>query len=283
MVSRRGFYGAFRPVMPDPRLIHIAIHIVCGKEPQMKILDVVDMQRDFVRESGALPVPGAHSLIDPVHDLFDRLPDKVFDLALFKYDTHFPAEYPHSPEAEKFPDIHCAYGTDGWDLAVDPARLGERVHIYYMAKNMFDMWAENPVGRADELDFSSQPEEEAYRNLYHITSDQACREAGVHRDEFLKNIGVGSQVVMLGVASNFCVQDALTGYLEKGARVEILRDLTCGIPLDGQAHKQILAQTGIDRTTSGGIDEVVMTRHFDGYLDSGQLQLINYQDWLEKS
>ena len=87
---------------------------------------------------------------------------------------------------------------------------------------------------------------------------------------------------MIGVASNFCVADAMIGYLEKGAQVTVLKDLVKGIPLGSEARAEILEATGIDRTENGTIEEVVQTERFKPFLESGQLRLETANDFLDR-
>lgn len=246
----------------------------------MKILDIVDMQYDFMMPDGALAVPGADALIDRVNDLFTRLPRHTYDFALFKYDSHFASEYPHSPEAQSFPDIHCEYGTKGWQLVVDYHRLEDKCPVYFMAKNTFDMWGRNPVSAGQDLDFRSEEERRVYANLHHISDDPTCLKPGVHRDTCLRDVGSSTHVVMIGVASNFCVYDAMRGYLQRGAQVTVLEDCVAGIPLDEQTRQSLINETGCDRTSTGNIRDVVRTPRFASYYDSGQLVLSRAEDYV---
>jgi len=238
----------------------------------MRILDIVDMQDGFMVQGSDLPVgsnqEGAGEIIDPTNEFFQKLTDSVFDLALFKYDTHFAGEYIHSPESQTFP-IHCEYGTNGWQLVVDPDLLPGGLPRMYMSKNTFNMWEDNPV--SNNITFKTTDEQEAYKNLYHITDDKACLTPGVSRDDFLKDLGEGDEAVIIGVASDFCVHDAILGYLEKGVKVTVLADLVKGIgtPVPGRAP-------------SGDIYDVVNLPVFKQYLDSGQLVIKDSAEFLRE-
>ena len=97
-----------------------------------RILDIVDMQGDFMSTSGKLYVPNSDVLVARTNDFFRALPKRAYDVALFKYDTHFDDEYKVSPENGPFPDIHCEYATPGWELVVDPSLLDNKTDVYYM-------------------------------------------------------------------------------------------------------------------------------------------------------
>ena len=235
------------------------------------ILDVVDMQFDFMKSNGGLYVPHAEALIDRTNVFFRTLKKGTFDLALFKYDTHFHSEYPNSPEQKDFPHIHCAYGEQGWDLVVNDEILRKKMPVYYMAKNAFDMWQQNPISNRNTLKFKSVDEESAYDNLFHITTDPMVIQPGVLRDEFMRNVaGLGQRdvtVTMIGVASDFCVHDALLGYLQRGATVNVVEDLVAGIGTPVP-----------NRAPTGHIIEVINLPVFDAYVKSGKLRLIHTQD-----
>ena len=237
-----------------------------------KILDIVDMQVDFMRRDGKLAVAGADALIQRTNDFFRALPRGAFDLALFKYDTHFADEYPQSPESQSFPDIHCEYGTEGWSLAVDDGALAGKMPVRYMTKNTFNMWENNPLSDAAKLKFANGTEARAYGNLYHVSEDRAVVEAGTLRDEFMKALRLGEEeveVTLIGVASDFCVHDAVLGYLQRGARVNIVEDLVKGIgtPVPGRAP-------------SGDIADVLRLEAFRPYVESGKVRLVKARDVL---
>lgn len=231
------------------------------------LLDIVDMQGDFMHKAGVLYVPGAEFLIARANDFFRALPQGVFDAALFKYDTHFRDEYKVSPEKESFPDIHCEYATPGWALAVDPDLLTGKMDLFYMTKNTFDMWDENPLPQGRALNFKTDDEKAAYANLHRVTPDRRAIAPGMLRDEFMQTRDLGFlqedfSVTMIGVASDFCVDDAMIGYLKRGASVAVVEDLVAGIgtPVPGRA-------------ASGHIRDVIQLPRFQPYVQSGQLRL----------
>ncbi len=240
-----------------------------------RILDVVDMQFDFMKSNGGLYVPNAEPLIDRTNDFFRSIPRGIYDLALIKYDTHFPCEYQNSPEKADFPDIHCPYGTQGWELVVNDAELAKRMPVYYMAKNTFDMWQQNPISDRSQMFFDTDAEEQAYDNLYHVTRDRQVIQTGELRDEFMRRVvklgtAENVEVTMIGVASDFCVHDAMMGYLQRGANVRVVADLVAGIgtPVPGRAPK-------------GTIGDVISLPVFQPYVQNKQLKIISLQDALK--
>lgn len=260
-----------------------------------RILDIVDDSNGFMKKGSDLPVgdnqEGAEELIERTNWFFSQLPAGAFDMALFKLDTHFGIEYGLSPESGPFPNIHCEYDTDGWRLAVDPALINQTIPVFYMTKNAFDMWGSNPVSLKallahhgvdsfEKLPFKSENEMLAYENLFHVTRDPQCLEPGSHRDDFLEDVDADTEVVLIGVASNFCDADAMIGYLERGATVTVLDDLVKGIPMGVEGRKALLDIEGIDRTEGGTMHEVFKTERFAPYVEAGKLRLSTSGDFL---
>jgi nicotinamidase/pyrazinamidase len=210
------------------------------QKARKRVLDVVDNQVDFMQPAAALSVPGADAIIEPTNQFFRDIPIDFYDFGLLKFDTHFSDEYHRSPESQSFPNPHCVYGTNGWDLAVDINPLFAKMPVYIMAKNEFDMWGSNPTGIAvDDIAFSD-PERIAYNNLFNVIAIDDAEEiphaletpnAGTNRDVFMddNDIGPGTVVTLIGVASDFCDTQALIGYLRRGVTVVIASDLVKGI------------------------------------------------------
>ena len=78
----------------------------------MKILIVVDMQKDFV--SGALGTPEAAAIVPQV---VKRVEEGVRrgERILFTRDTHLES-YLQTQEGRKLPVPHCIRGTEGWEI-----------------------------------------------------------------------------------------------------------------------------------------------------------------------
>jgi len=223
-----------------------------------RILDIVDMQNDFMMPDGALYVPKAEKIIPLAKSFLGSLGQHMFDFVLMKSDTHFPETYGKNPESQQFPN-HCMFSTWGWKAAV-PLPACFPIPVYKMNKNVFDMWARQP--QIKNVKFQDDEAAHAYKNLFNIVS---CKGQSTPRDSFLhdKNVGPDTEVVVMGVASDYCVHDAIAGYLKKGCKVTVLRDMVCGIGTDVPG-----------RAKSGHIDEVLKLDAFREYVQSGQLRTI---------
>lgn len=75
----------------------------------MKILVVVDMQKDFI--DGALGTPEAVAIVPYVKQAIENFEGKVF----FTRDTHF-SDYMDTQEGKHLPVPHCIQGTPGWEI-----------------------------------------------------------------------------------------------------------------------------------------------------------------------
>lgn len=167
---------------------------------------VVDMQRDFVEQAGALPVPGAEAIVAPMQEWLASLaPDRIAGL-LLTFDTHDPQAYAASAEARQFP-IHCVQGTAGWESMLDVAGIDRRIPVYTLEKGVFDMWAEP--------------------GLVVRTADGSEAD----RDAFFDSLaarGIAGMTVV-GVAADYCVRWAVDGLIGRNFPVTVIRDLTRGI------------------------------------------------------
>ena len=170
---------------------------------------VVDTQRDFMAADGALSVAGAETLLAPMRDWLAALDPAETAGVLFTFDTHVPEVYAGSPEAEAFP-LHCVRGGEGWANLLDVALVDPAIPAWRIEKGVFDMWDEEGLVIEDARDPAAPP---------------------VPRDRFfatLKAEGV-AEVVVIGVAADYCVRWAVAGLLERGFAVEVPAALTRGI------------------------------------------------------
>ncbi len=104
----------------------------------MKILIVVDMQKDFI--DGALGSAEAVKIVPYVKKLIEGFDGKV----LFTRDTHFE-NYLDTQEGKNLPVRHCIKGTEGWQIypelealrkteAVDKLTFGSKELVDVLSK-----------------------------------------------------------------------------------------------------------------------------------------------------
>ena len=179
---------------------------------------VVDMQRDFVAADGALPVPGAEEIVAPMRRWLAGLRPEDTAGVLFTFDTHVPEIYAVSEEAEQFPP-HCVKGTPGWELVVDPATVHPDIPCYRLEKGVFDMWAKDGLAGA------------------RIRAGEAADRDGFFAG--LRGMEV-EDVIVVGVAADYCVRWAVEGLIARSFRVTVPAGLTRGIarPIDQVAAEE---------------------------------------------
>lgn len=168
---------------------------------------VVDTQADFMDPKGALPIAGADTLIDRMQAWLAALSDTEVVGVLFTFDTHGAELYPGSAEAEHFP-IHCVRGSPGWSNVLDADCIDAAIPRYVLEKGVFNMWSETDL-RVETMGTGKSMERDAFF--------AKLRDSGV------------ADVVVIGVAADFCVRWAIDGLVERRFSVLIPAGLTCGI------------------------------------------------------
>lgn len=164
---------------------------------------VIDVQNDFMKPDGALYVPGAETIIQPLQNYLANLDGHG---VLFTYDTHILSVYETSEEAKQFPP-HCLKASYGWELAIDPALAS--APKYKLEKGVFNMWEQpvlfvhSPTAILDREVFFAELHEQG------ITTLRFC-----------------------GVAADYCVKWAIDGALQREFEVQVIGNLTKGIQRD---------------------------------------------------
>lgn len=172
------------------------------------LIIVVDTQADFILPDGALPVPGAEAIGEPLAHWLTQRTEGDTAAIVFTFDTHYAETYPDSPEAKLFP-IHCVKGTPGWRNLLDPLAVPATIPCRTLEKGVFDMWAEDGL----------------------MLHDPRNELPPVPRDTFfadLRDQGVG-QAIVVGVAADYCVRWAIDGLVDRGFAVTVPAALTRGI------------------------------------------------------
>ena len=189
-----------------------------------KIFVVVDYQQDFVDPQGALPVPNADKIWQNIQDKIDS--NDYTDI-IYTFDTHTPTDYDNSFEKTLFPNIHCEFGTNGWNLfRITPKNndkfqndlislknenipfinleyTSEKTNEFFFTKNLFDIWQGN--------------------NMY--------------ADWFTTNFNKDEVIIdVAGVATEFCVKMNIIGLIDRGYKVNILTECIKSITDEGNTE-----------------------------------------------
>lgn len=104
----------------------------------MKILIVVDMQKDFI--DGALGTPEAVAIVPAVKALIEGFEGSVY----FTRDTHFE-NYMQTEEGKHLPVPHCIKDTEGWQIhpALDALRTTAPIDkLTFGSKELISLLAE---------------------------------------------------------------------------------------------------------------------------------------------
>ncbi|MDL2295943.1 isochorismatase family protein [Lachnospiraceae bacterium OttesenSCG-928-E19] len=145
-----------------------------------------------------------------------------FDKYIVTMDTHYRKTYTKTLESKLF-KLHADYGTRDWKLAINMTVPYTRV-----LKGQFDVWA--------------KPKK----------MEMALRE---HTSQ-------NTQIAICGVASDYCVRDAINGYLMRGYNVAVISDLCQGIGRQ--------------------IDQVV-NEEFGEYVKTKKLVLMTAAQWIKQN
>lgn len=78
----------------------------------MKVLAVIDMQKDFI--DGALGTAEAVAIVPAVARKIEEFKKQGYDV-VFTRDTHYE-DYLDTMEGRKLPVVHCVKGTPGWEI-----------------------------------------------------------------------------------------------------------------------------------------------------------------------
>lgn len=169
----------------------------------------VDTQKDFMLPGGNLYVPGAERLLPNIKRLTDAArQDRVFLV------SHGCYHVKDDPEFSTFPP-HCVKGTPGAEFV--PEALTSKVAT-----------VPNQPAAKLPVDLSQYQQILLEKQTLDIF-------ASLHADELLKRFDPRTEFVVFGVVTEFCVNFAARGLLERGRRVAVVQDAIETLnPKDGQ-------------------------------------------------
>lgn len=173
-----------------------------------KILVVVDYQVDFV--SGVLPVPEADTLVQNIQR---EINSTEYENIIYTFDTHTPEDYKNSEESKIFPDIHCEFNTEGWNLfKIKPNNYVKFNELVSEQEQPFQIIRINNEAFFCKDKFDIWEGSEVYPKWFTENFD---------KEDY--------QVVVTGVALNYCDFLHVMGLVERGYTVTIKEDCVKGI------------------------------------------------------
>jgi len=158
----------------------------------------VDVQRDFMLPGGKLYVPGAEKLLPNIRRLTSAAREgQVFLVSHGCFHTE------DDPEFKIFPP-HCVKGTTGAELV--PEALADRVA---RIPNEPDAKLPDDLSRYHQILLEKQT-----LNIFESR----------HAETLLRKLGGDAEFVVFGVVTEYCVNFAAKGLLERGRRVALVQD-----------------------------------------------------------
>jgi len=166
--------------------------------PRKVVFWEVDAQADFMLPGGKLYVPGAEKIIPNIQ----RLVNAATGAGVFLVSSG-DAHPENDPEFQRFPP-HCLRGTPG--ARVIPEGLtGDFVTI--------------------PNDSSRKPPADLFRHAQVVIEKQTLDVFdNPHTSEVVERLGAGTEYVVFGVVTEYCVRCAAKGLLDRGRKVSIVKD-----------------------------------------------------------
>ena len=168
-----------------------------------QVLWGVDVQRDFMLPGGALYVPGAEKIIPAIARLVNACRE-AGALLISSADAHSPTDR----ELLQWPP-HCMKGTPGAEI-VPEATLERRLIVPNDATFRLPATLEavqQIIIHKNQLDVFTNPNTEAVLGALPVS--------GIRAD---------AEFIVFGVVTEYCVQFAAEGLLQRGRRVAVVTD-----------------------------------------------------------
>jgi nicotinamidase/pyrazinamidase len=181
-------------------------------------LIVTDVQNDFADPKGNLYVQGADALVPLINEAI-RQAKMAGALVVYTQDWH-PPDTPHFEKDGGVWPVHCVQGT--WGTQFHP-----------------DLHLEGPVVR------KGTGGEDGYSG-FTVRHPVSGEEAGTGLEDILRAHNI-ERVVIVGIATDYCVKETAIDAAQKGFDVTVLRDATAAVDLapgDGDRALAAVAATG---------------------------------------
>ncbi|MBU0980920.1 MAG: isochorismatase family protein [Nanoarchaeota archaeon] len=213
----------------------------------MKAFFDEDTQKDFINPDGALYVPGAETIKARLGKLTRYALSNGIPI-LGSVDRHFGTEEwtPYENELQKwgglFPD-HCMDGTDGQkkidETSIDTIFI-ENAAPDGLIRTYSQDELEKIIGTGKGVIFEKQG--------HSVFPEVAGGNAYI--DQFLTYVGV-TEVILYGVATDYCVKEAALGFRRRGIDVSVVQDAVKAVdPTTEKAALQELEDAGVLFTTT---------------------------------
>jgi nicotinamidase/pyrazinamidase len=169
-----------------------------GLMQSQRVLWAVDVQRDFMLPGGALYVPGAEKLLANIKDLVD-LARRNSAFLISSACQHTPDD----PEFQTFPP-HCVRGTPGAELVAEAL-------------------AEKLLRIPNQSSFSLPEDWFSYQQVL-LEKQVLDVFTNPNTSKLLEQLPVDAEFIVFGVVTEYCVQFAAKGLLDRKRRVAVVAD-----------------------------------------------------------
>ena len=183
---------------------------------------VVDVQNDFADPAGSLFVQGAGRVVGTVNREVERAAE-AGALVVYTQDWH-PESTPHFEKDGGVWPVHCV--GDTWGAELHP---GLRVE------------------EDGEVVRKGTGGEDGY-SAFSVRDPQSGEVAGTGLDELLEGRGT-ERVVVVGLATDYCVKETALDATSRGLRATVLRDAIAAVDLepgDGERALAEMAEAGVE-------------------------------------
>ena len=183
-------------------------------------LIVVDVQNDFARSEGNLPVPGGESVIPFVNDQIAQA-RRAGSVVVYTQDWH-PESTPHFEKDGGVWPVHCVAGTAGAEFHPDLDVVDEAVVI------------KKGVGGEDGY------------SAFNIRDPESGEVSSTGLADQLRSRGVNG-IAVLGLALDYCVKETAIDSVGEGFETTLLADGTSAVNLrsgDGARAVADIAMSG---------------------------------------
>jgi nicotinamidase/pyrazinamidase len=158
----------------------------------------VDVQADFMLPGGHLYVPGAEKLLPNIRKLTAAArQEKVFLVSHGDFHATDDAEFKIFPP-------HCVKGTAGAELVPEAIT--------------------NKVARVENTAAAKLPDDLSQYQQILLEKQTLSIFETRHADALVQRLGDQAEFVVFGVVTEYCVNFAVTGLLERGRRVAVVKD-----------------------------------------------------------
>jgi nicotinamidase/pyrazinamidase len=206
-----------------------------------RALIIVDVQNDFC-EGGSLAVPGGAAVAGAISEYVEAHHNE-FDHVLATQDWHIDpgAHFSDAPDFKESWPPHCVAGTKGAEL--HPDLDTEYIQAYFQKGQFSAAYSgfEGLLAPEDAVPTGERPPGAMPGDAERFAPDDDA----IGLDDWLQSHDV-EDVVVVGIATDYCVRATALDAVQAGYGVTVLRSLTAGIAEDLEDAVAEMELGGVD-------------------------------------